>query len=431
MKPRSAASPADRSLRKVLSNLGWLLGSRGVNAGLSLVYLTLATRSLGLTGFGQFALIVVMAQTIAGIASFSTWQAVVRWGQDEGERREAIGFAVALDGLSLALGVPLAVLAAWIAPLWLPLTADLRGPALGLFLAAVCSLRSTPTGILRLHDRFAWGAAAEAIQPAIRAVGATVAWLFGPGITGFVVVWGIAELACAGAHWAMAARLEPLSRRDVSLRALPWRHPDVWRYVFATNASRTVAVSAKQVLVLLVGAFGGAALAGGFRVAAQLGQALVQLAEAMARALYPELVRGGAKASTLVRRTVLLGGAVGLFAAALGAWLGNWALGVLAGPAFGFAQPALVLLALAGAAELIATSWDALLVSRGRAGLVFMTRAVPLAVAFAGLPLAVAWFGISGAALCVLGASVVSGAMLGYLVLAAKRSGREARGVRR
>lgn len=418
-------------MRKVLSNLGWLLGSRGINAGLSLVYLALATRSLGLTGFGQFALIVVMAQTIAGIASFSTWQAVVRWGQVQGERRVVIGFALALDGVSLALGVPLALAAAWFAPLWLPLPADLRGPALGLCLAAVCSLRSTPTGILRLHDRFAWGAAAEAILPAIRAAGATVAWLFWPGITGFVVAWGIAELTCAGAHWAMAARLEPLSRRDVSLRALPGRHPDVWRFVFATNASRTLAVSAKQVLVLLVGAFGGAALAGGFRVAAQLGQALVQLAEAMARALYPELVRGGAKASTLVRRTVLLGGAVGLFAAALAAWLGGWALGVLAGPAFGFAQPALVLLALAGAAELIATSWDALLVSRGRAGLVFVTRAVPLAVAFAGLPLAVAEFGISGAALCVLGASAASGAMLGYLVLAAKRSGREPRGVRR
>ena len=430
-KPRSAASPADRALRKVLSNLGWLLGSRGINAGLSLVYLALATRSLGLTGFGQFALIVVMAQTIAGIASFSTWQAVVRWGQEQGERREVIGFALALDGVSLALGVPLSVLAAWFAPVWLPLPAELRWSALGLCLAAVCSLRSTPTGILRLHDRFAWGAAAEAIQPTIRAAGAILAWLFWPGITGFVVAWGIAELACAGAHWAMAARLEPLSRGDVSLRALPRRHPDVWRFVFATNASRTLAVSAKQALVLLVGAFGGAALAGGFRVAAQLGQALVQLAEAMARALYPELVRRGATATALVRRTAFLGVVVGLFAAALAVWLGEWALGVLAGPAFVFAQPAMVLLALAGAAELIATSWDALLVSRGRAGLVFITRAVPLAVAFAALPLAVARFGISGAALCVLCASAVSGAILGYLALAAKRSGRAPRGLSR
>ena len=117
--------------------------------------------------------------------------------------------------------------------------------------------------------------------------------------------------------------------------------------------------------------------------------------------------------------------------AALAVWLGEWALGVLAGPAFVFAQPAMVLLALAGAAELIATSWDALLVSRGRAGLVFITRAVPLAVAFAALPLAVARFGISGAALCVLCASAVSGAILGYLALAAKRSGRAPRGLSR
>jgi O-antigen/teichoic acid export membrane protein len=418
-------------LRKVLSNLGWLLGSRGINAALSLIYLALATRSLGLSGFGRFALIVVMAQTIAGIASFSTWQAVVRWGQDENERREAVGFAVALDGLSLALGVPLSILAAWMAPYWLPLPADLRGAALGLSLAAVCALRSTPTGVLRLHDRFAWGAAAEAVQPAARAGGAVAAWLFLPSIVGFVVAWGVAELACAATHWALAARLETISRRDVSLRRLPRRHPEVWRFVFATNASRTLAVSAKQAVLLLVGACGGAALAGGFRVAAQLGQALVQLADAMARALYPELVRGGAAARSLVPRTVLLGGAVGLSAAVLAFAFGGWALTALAGRDFVMAQPALVLLALAGTAELIATSWDALLVSRGQAGVVFIARAIPFLLALAALPWTVARFGLSGAAMSILGASAVSSTTLGYLVLAARRTGLGASGISR
>lgn len=166
-------------------------------------------------------------------------------------------------------------------------------------------------------------------------------------------------------------------------------------------------------------------LAGGFRVAAQLGQGLVQLADAIARAIYPELVRAGAMASTLVRRAVLLGGAVGLAASALAAWVGERILGILAGPDFVFAQSALVLLALAGAAELVATSWDALLVSRGQAGMVFMARAVPLMAAFAGLPFAVARFGLSGAAMCILGASAISATTLGYLVLVANRTGPE------
>ena len=65
-------------MKNVFRNLGWLLGSRGINAVLSLVYLALATRTLGVAGFGQFAMILVFAQGIAGIASFNTWQAVVK-----------------------------------------------------------------------------------------------------------------------------------------------------------------------------------------------------------------------------------------------------------------------------------------------------------------------------------------------------------------
>jgi hypothetical protein len=67
-------------IRRALTNTGWLMGARGINAVLSLGYLALATRSLGLEGFGKFVLAVSFSQAIAGLASFQTWQAVVRWG---------------------------------------------------------------------------------------------------------------------------------------------------------------------------------------------------------------------------------------------------------------------------------------------------------------------------------------------------------------
>ena len=35
-------------MRRLFTNMGWLLGGRGINAVLSLVYLALATRTLGL-----------------------------------------------------------------------------------------------------------------------------------------------------------------------------------------------------------------------------------------------------------------------------------------------------------------------------------------------------------------------------------------------
>ena len=64
-------------IRRALTNTGWLMGARGINAVLSLAYLALVTRSLGLAGFGQFILAVTFAQAVIGFTSFQTWQAVV------------------------------------------------------------------------------------------------------------------------------------------------------------------------------------------------------------------------------------------------------------------------------------------------------------------------------------------------------------------
>ncbi|MGN6622487.1 MAG: lipopolysaccharide biosynthesis protein, partial [Sphingomonas sp.] len=46
-----------KGVRAAARNLGWLLASRGVLAVLSLVYLGIATRTLGVYNFGRFALI--------------------------------------------------------------------------------------------------------------------------------------------------------------------------------------------------------------------------------------------------------------------------------------------------------------------------------------------------------------------------------------
>ena len=95
-------------MNRLLRNIGWLLTGRGLNALLSLVYLALATRTLGLDNFGYFAIILALGQTVTGIANFQTWQFVVRWGADGDGPADATGFAIALDLLSIALGLVLA-----------------------------------------------------------------------------------------------------------------------------------------------------------------------------------------------------------------------------------------------------------------------------------------------------------------------------------
>jgi len=113
-------------IRRALTNTGWLMGARGINAVLSPDYPAMATRALGLEGFGNFILCVTFAQAITGLASFQTWQAVVRWGQRHETQRDAVGFALALDLLAVAGGGLAGGLLLGLAGDWLPVPSELR-----------------------------------------------------------------------------------------------------------------------------------------------------------------------------------------------------------------------------------------------------------------------------------------------------------------
>lgn len=410
-------------MKRLFSNIGWLLGGRGFNAVMSLVYLYLATHTLGLEKFGHFALIVALGQAITGFANFQTWQFIVRWGAngsgsldnpDPANVREATGFAMALDLLSVAMGTVAAGLLIMTASLWLPLPPELYPLTFVYCVVSLLAIRTTPTGLLRLRFKFATATAAEAVQPAIRAGGAVCAFWFMPDVTGFIIAWGLSEVCVAIALWIAARREAPIDLSAISFTRIPRRYSDAWAFVWSTNLSGSLNIAGKQVIILLVGTFGGAALAGGFRVASQLGQALVALAQTISKAIFPELVHARENALTLARQMAniaLVAGVVAVVVALLG---GRWALGVIAEDDFSAFYWAMVILSIAGAVELIGASLESLLVSAGRAGTAFVVRAVPTVLALVFLDAAIDWNGAKGAAFAVLGSSSLT--VIGFYV---------------
>ncbi|MHA7819991.1 MAG: lipopolysaccharide biosynthesis protein [Erythrobacter sp.] len=401
-------------MKRLFTNMGWLLGGRGINAVLSLVYLALATRTLGLEAFGWFAAIVALGQAVAGLANFQTWQFIVRWGANGEGAREATGFAVALDLFSVVMGTAIAALLVWSVPYWLPLPDELLWLTFGYCVVSLLSIRTTPIGLLRLRFKYATATAAEAVQPIIRALGAVLAWLFMPTVTGFVLAYAVSEIAVAAALWIAAGRVERIDLSALSLRRIPARHKDAWRFVWSTNMSGSLTIAGKQVMILLVGTFGGAALLGGFRVASQLGQALVELAKTISRAILPELVHAKDDALYMARRMANIALIGGVIAVLVALFFGRWGLEVLAGGEFNGFYWAMVILAIAGAVELVGASLESLLVSAGRAGTAFIVRAVPTVLALLLLDVAIDWNGAKGAAMAVLGSSSL--AVIGFYV---------------
>ena len=199
-----------------------------------------------------------------------------------------------------------------------------------------------------------------------------------------------------------------METRQISLTRLPRSDRRAWSFVWGTGLSGMLLIASRQILVLLVGAIGGAALAGIYRVAAQLGEGLLKLAQALLRATYPELVRDPETARHIaarIGRIAVLTGAIVIVLAVLG---GQWLILAVAGREYAPAYGPMILLAAAAAIELAGASLEALLVSRGHALRNFMLRAVPTLLAVASLPLVVPQAGAMGAAAAVLVASLLT-----------------------
>ena len=103
----------------------------------------------------------------------------------------------------------------------------------------------------------------------------------------------------------------------------------------------------------------------------------------------------------------------GVLAVLVTLFLGRPALALIAGPEFRVFWT-MVILAIAGAIELVGASLESLLVSAGRAGTAFLIRAIPTLLGLALLEVAMGWNGLKGAAFTVMGASALS--VLGFWV---------------
>lgn len=423
--------------RAIARNLGWMLASRSVLAVLSLIYLAIVTRTLGLGSFGRFALIVGASQALAVFVGFQTWQIIVRYGAEHirtGDERRLARLLQAcglLDACSALVGTVLAVLVIvnWGEALGVR---PVHARAAVLFTAVqLLTIRSTPLGILRLRDRYSLAALADSVTPLARLAGAVAAAVMMPTITGFLLAWGLAEVLTAATYWWLVARtgdLELITRRDIGLGGAIREHPGIVRFAIGTNANSTLGLSSKQIPLLLVGGIGGVASAGAFRLALQLAQALTKLAQLVARAAFPEFVRamgagGMQRIGSLLWRSCLLVAVVApiVFLIIVGA--GKPALTLMGGSEFAIAYPVLIWLGAAGCIDLMTAGFEPLLMAANRTGRTFLARLAGTAVLLAISYWLSEQLGVIGVGVAVLGNSVIVALILAAATVQLLRTG--------
>nr|WP_245405760.1 oligosaccharide flippase family protein [Sphingobium sp. Sx8-8] len=416
-----------------MANTGWLLGGKGVGAVLSLAYLAIVTRTLGVADFGRFALILSAANVIKTLVSFDSWQIVVRYGQPHlasgnGDAlNRVLRFCILID---LASAITGGLIAAFIIVVFGPLmelSAGMGWQAWIFCMVMMITIRSSPTGVLRLFDRFDSGALAETMIPVGRMIGAAIAWVAMPDVTGFLIAWGAAELLCAISYWWLALRV---GRERIGSwragRAMDARaeNPGIVGFLTATNLQTTLSSIGQQVAVLVVGLFVGPAGAGLYRLANQLANSLTKISSLLSRSIFVELSRthsshGREALGTLFRRTNRLALIAGVVIIALILTIGHPLLGLIAGKAFLPGYPLLLLLGVSSCIDLVGVSYRPLLMATDRANLslriTFISTALLLAMQAALLPI----YGTVGAASANIIASIVGFAMMG---LASRRA---------
>jgi len=411
----------DGIFRRIFRNASLLLGGRATTGLLGLGTLSLSAHGLGAQKFGVLVLVQTFVQMIAALITFQSWQAVIRYGamslenNDTRALQNLIKFTTLLDFSGGILGTVLGWCAApLVGPLvgWSP---DVVAAAQPYSLLVLFTMVATPTGLLRLFDRFDLLAAQTIVTPLLRLIGITAAAILHAPFWAYLVAWFVAGAAggavLAFLGWREAFRRGHLSGFDFSLIGIVAPHPGIARFAIASSLNASLQVVTGQMSVFLVGLLAGPTAAGLFMVGREVATALSGPAELLNQSVYPEFARLGSRGrwkdfATLVLRGGAFAGMGGLIMFTLTAAFGDTFIDVFFGPSFAGAYLPLVLLVAAAGLSICGFPMDPALYAMGRPGISLRINTTVIVAIY--LPLLVILtrdFGPSGAGGAMLAAT--------------------------
>lgn len=429
---KGSGETAAAALRRIFANTGWLAASKVVSAVLSLFYLAIVTRTLGVANFGLFAMVIASGQLIATVVKFESWQGLIKFGQKPLERgdkpslADLVAVAAVTDLTGALVGTILAFAFAFWAGPHLGWDTQLQWNAILYAVILLFAIRSTPMGLLRLLDRYDASAVAESMIPITRMIGALLALAFMPNIFGFLLAWAASEMIASVSYWLLSYNYGKSSVGRLSLgniRSKFARFPGFFRFAVATNLTTTLNAFTNQGPVLLLGLFVGQVEAGLYRLAQQLATSLGKLTGLFSRALFAEMARNhersegenGKQALRQIAGTSFkLGMGSAVLVILLVIFLGEFILVTMSGPDYAAAYPLLLLLGVAGAVDMMGAAFEPLLLATGRIRQTVYIRLFVVAILLALLAWMLPNYGIIGAAGSVLAVAVLGAILRGY-----------------
>jgi O-antigen/teichoic acid export membrane protein len=385
--------------------------------------MTLIVRSVGLETFGTLVLVHAVMSAISDVAKFQSWQAVLRFGTSAMEQgrtldfRRLIKLTILLDFGAAMLGILIAVIATpliaprfdW-PPEWIPI---IQVYAISIFFMVT----ATPTGLLRLFDRFDLLSLSHAMGSFVRVLGGLWVVVYGGNLEFLLMIWFIST-AVSGL-WLMGHAFRDASKRGLfsgprlGIRGLTIGHEGIVPFILTTQAHSTLSASTRRFPAVVVGLLLTPAAAGLYDISRQVTTLLSRFATVMKPAIYPEFARldvqndiRGIRQLTL--RSMALMACAGVVLVVPLITFGRSLLGFVFGPEVVAAYGLVVVLALAAAVRLFAFPLEPALISMGRAGVALRIRFVTVSVFLICLFTLIPRIGLIGAGFAGLAAELAS-----------------------
>lgn len=332
----------------------------------------LNARALGPASFGMFLLIQSVCQTIGRVVTFETWQPVLRFGAIAKENGDATRFLeIAKTGLlfdmaAALLGGVAAQALIWLAGRWIGIGNDelmwCSIYAMSLFFI----MTGTPTGLLRLANRFSVLTGMSVGAAVVRTLLSLV--LFGTQagfllyIVGFALVDVLFSIGLLVSAW-IAIRQRKLPCPDRIGLSAPDRAVVREFLSFAWTSSAVGAINAlrMQADLWIASALLGPSAAAAYGIGQKLSAPILMLADPVRHAIHPEIAVFAARGrfedlASVARRVSLLALLVAAPLMLVYVAFGGVALHLLAGPAFADGYWPLVALSLSGCIYLVFSS---------------------------------------------------------------------------
>lgn len=287
---------------RIARNWAIAFGGTALSSALTLVGLTITARSLGLDEFGAFAVIQSYVRIVEGLASFQTWQGLIRFGSDPKVRDDKarferlLKFGFCIDVCASVAGFALAVLVGTTYILAFQPNSGVLIPLLAYCFFILFNITGTATAVVRLFDRFVYAAAAQNIGAFVRLIAITGLWYQEhAALASWVFVWVCGEILSCVLLLSFAC-VELRRRGYTSVWSWPFRaarrdHPDLWGYVWTTSLSGSLRLTTQEADTLIVGGALGSAAAGIYQLGKRYAMLLPRLAEPLQQAVYPEVAR--------------------------------------------------------------------------------------------------------------------------------------------